>query len=67
MNRLFGDFNSGPNAIPTVNGTDQAAFNLAYRSVRAQANYREYFNFDADNDVDAADQVQFNKRLNRYP
>lgn len=62
FHRLFGDANGDE----VVNNLDQPLFNAAMRKVRGQAGYQEYFDFDTDNDVDAADQTQFNRRLNRY-
>ncbi|MFO0877987.1 MAG: autotransporter-associated beta strand repeat-containing protein [Gemmataceae bacterium] len=70
FHRLFGDFNNTAtvNNTPLVpNGpTDQTQFNSTYRSIRGQAKYLEYFDFDNDGDVDISDQTQFNRRMNRY-
>jgi len=45
---------------------DRTEFNKALRSIFTSSNYREYFDFDNDRDVDGGDQNQFNRRLNRY-
>jgi hypothetical protein len=62
FHRLFGDFNGDQ----VTNTTDRTAFNAAFRSTFRTTNYREYFDFDADRDVDGGDQTQFNRRLDRY-
>jgi autotransporter-associated beta strand protein len=62
FHRLFGDVDG--NGV--TNNADRTAFLAAMRSTFRSANYREYFDFDNDRDVDGADQNQFNIRWNRY-
>lgn len=58
VHRLFGD----EDGDRTVEPSDLTAFNAAYRSRRGMSNYKAWFDFDQDGDVDGADQTQFYRR-----
>lgn len=62
FHRLFGDADGSGQ---TTN-SDYSAFLAAFNTISSSPNYREYFDFDNDQDVDSADRAQFLSRLNRY-
>jgi uncharacterized repeat protein (TIGR01451 family) len=56
--RLFGDV-TGDGKVDDI---DRAAFLAAYRSRRGMANYRWYFDYNADGTIDSVDYFQFQRR-----
>jgi hypothetical protein len=56
--RLFGDSDGNR----TVDDLDLNRFRSAMRSRLGMANYRWYFDYDSDNDVDSVDYIQFLSR-----